>query len=301
MQGVDVQLRFHGASGGHQRLAGNLAPVDPLAVDVGAVASEDVDLDRLEVEQIDEAVHGALIHRSILAGEARSSAATGCDCGRGTSAVQPGLGAASTGTGGTRRAVAGARRAVCWMGRYARTGREGDAATSAEPRPLRRGAQAAAIRRGVARVRAAGPDPDPDLRRARVHDPRTPTAPTDVNWVAASIASAAVLTVPNFFANKYWVWREHLQGQPPHPGDRLLGRGHARGGLATLLTYWVGRRHRGPRHLGERGCVRCSAHGLRHRVARPLLHPGRWLFKVTHHGEDPSEDDLEMMHGDLPV
>jgi hypothetical protein len=27
----------------------------------------------------------------------------------------------------------------------------------------------------------------------------------------------------------------------------------------------------------------------------------KWLFKVTHHGEDPDEDDLEMMHGDLPV
>ena len=27
----------------------------------------------------------------------------------------------------------------------------------------------------------------------------------------------------------------------------------------------------------------------------------RWLFKVTHHGEEPDEDDLEMLHGDLPI
>ena len=27
----------------------------------------------------------------------------------------------------------------------------------------------------------------------------------------------------------------------------------------------------------------------------------RFIFKVTHHGEEPDEDDLGMMHGDLPV
>jgi len=27
----------------------------------------------------------------------------------------------------------------------------------------------------------------------------------------------------------------------------------------------------------------------------------RWLFKVTHHGEEPTEDDLDMLHGDVPI
>ena len=27
----------------------------------------------------------------------------------------------------------------------------------------------------------------------------------------------------------------------------------------------------------------------------------RWLFKVTHHGEEPSGDDLDELHGDLPI
>ena len=27
----------------------------------------------------------------------------------------------------------------------------------------------------------------------------------------------------------------------------------------------------------------------------------RWIFKVTHHGEEPDEDELEMMHGDVPI
>jgi hypothetical protein len=27
----------------------------------------------------------------------------------------------------------------------------------------------------------------------------------------------------------------------------------------------------------------------------------KWLFKVTHNGDEPSEEELEMMHGDLPI
>jgi hypothetical protein len=27
----------------------------------------------------------------------------------------------------------------------------------------------------------------------------------------------------------------------------------------------------------------------------------RWLFKVTHHGAEPSADELSMMHSDLPI
>ena len=49
---------FDGAPGGHERLAGHLAAEDALAVLVGLDATEDVDLDRLEVQQVDEEVQG---------------------------------------------------------------------------------------------------------------------------------------------------------------------------------------------------------------------------------------------------
>ena len=65
-QEVGVQ-RVHEAAGivdragrGDQRLAGDLAAEDPLAVLVGRAAAEDVDLDRLEVEQRHEVVEGRL-------------------------------------------------------------------------------------------------------------------------------------------------------------------------------------------------------------------------------------------------
>ena len=56
--------RVHGAGlvdragGGDERLAGDLATEHSLALLVGGVAAEDVDLDRVEVEEIDEVVEG---------------------------------------------------------------------------------------------------------------------------------------------------------------------------------------------------------------------------------------------------
>ncbi|MFV0316273.1 MAG: GtrA family protein [Microthrixaceae bacterium] len=123
----------------------------------------------------------------------------------------------------------------------------------------------------------------------------------DTNWVAASIASAAVLTVPNFFANKYLVWR-HTSRDGLRTQVIVFWVAAMLGvGLATLLTYVVD--------------VLIAGHGTFEKVAvfgAQLLGFGivwlaryvildKWLFKVTHHGEDPGEEDLEMMHGDLPV
>ncbi len=47
---------FDGAPGSHERLAGHLAAEDALAVLVGLDATEDIDLNGLEVQQVDEKV-----------------------------------------------------------------------------------------------------------------------------------------------------------------------------------------------------------------------------------------------------
>jgi putative flippase GtrA len=122
----------------------------------------------------------------------------------------------------------------------------------------------------------------------------------EVNWVAASIASAAILTVPNFFANKHWVWRntsrENLRAQVAvFWVAAMLGVT-----FATLLTYladYVVKSH---------GWVEKAAVFVAQLTGFGIVWLGRyfildrWLFKVvTHH--DPGEDDLEMLHGDLPI
>ncbi|MEZ5238663.1 MAG: GtrA family protein [Microthrixaceae bacterium] len=89
------------------------------------------------------------------------------------------------------------------------------------------------LRGRVARVRAAGPGPDPALRSVRVQQRKRH------ELTAASIASAAVLTVPNFFANKYIVWR-HTSRDGLRTQVTVFWVAAMLGvTLATLLTYLV--------------------------------------------------------------
>ena len=55
-----------GPASRHQRLAGDLAAEDPLALFVGLDSPKDVDLDGLEVEEVDEEVQ-RVAHLSIVA------------------------------------------------------------------------------------------------------------------------------------------------------------------------------------------------------------------------------------------
>ena len=122
----------------------------------------------------------------------------------------------------------------------------------------------------------------------------------EVNWVAASIASAALLTVPNFFANKHWVWknasRENLRAQVlVFWVAAMLGVTFAT--ALTFLVDWA---------IDSHGWLEKVAVFFAQLTGFGIVWLGRyfildrWLFKVvTHH--DPDEDDLEMLHGDLPV
>jgi hypothetical protein len=71
--------------------------------------------------------------------------------------------------------------------------------------------------------------------------------------------------------------------------------------FATLLTWLVEKQFRG-RGLTEQVAV-FSAQLLGFGVVWVVryLVLDRWIFKVTHHGEEPGEDELEMMHGDVPI
>ena len=64
VEGVDGRTSVgHGPGRRHQRLAGDLATEHPLAVVVRARAAEDVDLDRLEVQDLHQVVDRFLVHR----------------------------------------------------------------------------------------------------------------------------------------------------------------------------------------------------------------------------------------------
>jgi len=123
------------------------------------------------------------------------------------------------------------------------------------------------------------------------------------NFTWASITAAAILTLPNFFANKYLVWKttakDNLRTQV------LVFWVAAMLGVtfATLLTYFVEQQV----HNKVSGLVEALAVFFAQLLGFGIVWIGRylildrWLFKVTHHGEEPGEDDLDMLHGDLPV
>ncbi len=119
--------------------------------------------------------------------------------------------------------------------------------------------------------------------------------------MAASIAGAAVLTVPNFFANKHWVWRDTSKDNLRTQVVVFWVAAMLGVGLATLLTYAVDVAIDG-HGIGEKLAVfiaQLTGFGIVWLARYFIL--DRWLFKVTHHGDEPTEDDLDMMHGDLPV
>ncbi len=116
------------------------------------------------------------------------------------------------------------------------------------------------------------------------------------------LAAAAVLTIPNYFANKNFVWRDTSRDRMRTQITvfwvaAMLGTGFAMG-LAALSEVFTQDRSELTQafwlflaQLGGYGLVWVGRY----------LFLDRWIFKVTHHGEEPDEDDLEMMHGDLPV
>lgn len=123
----------------------------------------------------------------------------------------------------------------------------------------------------------------------------------DVNWTAASIASAAVLTVPNFFANKYLVWR-HTSRDGLRTQVTVFWVAAMLGvALATVFTYLVDAAIDGDGWFENLAVFFAQMAGFGIVWLARYVILDKWLFKVTHQGEEPDEDDLEMMHGDVPI
>lgn len=126
---------------------------------------------------------------------------------------------------------------------------------------------------------------------------------SDDNFTWASITAAAILTVPNFFANKYVVWRSTSRDRL-HTQVVVFWVAAMLGvSIATLLTWLVERQV----HDKVAGWVEALAVFGAQLVGFGIVWVGRylildrWLFKVTHHGEEPDPEDLDMLRGELPV
>lgn len=125
---------------------------------------------------------------------------------------------------------------------------------------------------------------------------------TRMEYWKASLVCAAILTFPNFFANKYLVWKD-----TPKDNVRtqvlvfwvaaMLGVG-----LATLLTFFTEQLASGQSDLVIRLSVfvaQLAGFGLVW-VARYVL-LDKWLFKVTHDGAEPSVEEIDELHQEFPI
>jgi putative flippase GtrA len=124
----------------------------------------------------------------------------------------------------------------------------------------------------------------------------------DDNYTRASIAASAILTVPNFFANRHFVWR--VENRDNMRTQVLVFWVAAMLGvtLATLLTFAVESAMTDAASLTKKVAVfiaQLVGFGVVWVIRYLVL--DRWLFKITHHGEEPTPDDLDEMHGDVPI
>lgn len=123
----------------------------------------------------------------------------------------------------------------------------------------------------------------------------------DRNYTTASIVAAAILTLPNFFANKYIVWRatsrDGLRTQViVFWVAAMLGVT-----FATTFTYVVELWVHGKGWIEPVAVFFAQLAGFGIVWVGRYVILDRWLFKVTHHGAEPDPDELDMLHGDLPV
>jgi putative flippase GtrA len=122
------------------------------------------------------------------------------------------------------------------------------------------------------------------------------------SYTTASWVSAAILTPPNFFANRYWVWKvtskDNLRTQIiVFWVGAMLGVS-----MATGLTYLVEQVTSDRPALVESVAVffaQLVGFGIVW-VGRYLV-LDRWLFKVTHHGDEPDAGEIDELHHDFPI
>lgn len=125
----------------------------------------------------------------------------------------------------------------------------------------------------------------------------------DVHEVLAVLITACVLTLPNYLANKYLVWRDKSKDNRATEITvfwlaAILGTGFAMG-FVFLAAKIVPESKGDLPHALAIFCAQLLGYGIVW-VARYLF-LDRLIFKATHHGEEPSPELLDDLHRDFPV
>lgn len=125
----------------------------------------------------------------------------------------------------------------------------------------------------------------------------------DVHEVLAVLITACILTIPNYLANKYVVWRDKSKDKRATEVTvfwlaAILGTGFAMG-FVFIAGKLVPESKGEVAHAAAIFAAQLLGYGIVW-VARYLF-LDRLIFKATHHGEEPPPDVLEDLHRDFPV
>jgi putative flippase GtrA len=123
-----------------------------------------------------------------------------------------------------------------------------------------------------------------------------------MTFTQASLLAAAILTLPNFFANKLFVWQVTSKDNQRTQIAIFWVAAMLGVSLATGLTFLVEQLASDWPTLAKRVAVffaQLTGFGIVW-VGRFLI-LDRWLFRVTHHGREPSPDEETEMHSDVPI
>lgn len=125
----------------------------------------------------------------------------------------------------------------------------------------------------------------------------------DVPETWAVLITASVLTVPNLLANKHYVWKYKSKDNRATELTvfwlaAVLGTAFAIG-----FVYIAGQLFPKDESPLVHAIAIFFAQLLGYGIVWVLrfLFLDRWLFKATHHGQEPTEDEVEDLHRDLPI
>lgn len=122
------------------------------------------------------------------------------------------------------------------------------------------------------------------------------------NYTYASVVSALILTMPNFFANKYLVWKETSKDNMSTQITVFWIAAVIGVSFATGLTWLVEQQFHDDDAWIEGSAVfiaQLIGFGVVW-VARYFI-LDKWIFKATHQGQEPTEAELDELHGEFPI
>jgi len=124
----------------------------------------------------------------------------------------------------------------------------------------------------------------------------------DRDYTKASLLTAALLTLPNFFANKLYVWRvtskENLRTQVlVFWVAAMLGTTMATG--FTALVQALTKQQSTLVVAVSVTVAQLTGFGIVW-VGRFLV-LDRWLFKMTHGGHEPAPGEIDELQGEIPI